>query len=67
MYLLVSIPDNEKSVSAAGQGRGLFGKLTSMYSSRHNLSDAEKAVFFVFVFMLVTILVSIGFAMLLGK
>lgn len=48
-------------------GSGVLGKLRSLYSSRHNMSDAEKAMIYAFVFMLVAIGVAIGFDCIIGN
>lgn len=39
---------------------GFVGKLMSMYASRHNMSDAEKAMIYAVAFMLVAIAVAIA-------
>lgn len=52
------LPDS-KGLSMSTSAGGVMGKLRSLYSSRHNMSDAEKAMIYAFLFMLVAIALSV--------
>lgn len=59
----MSLLDSDSVSVGAG---GVLGKLRSLYSSRHNMSDAEKAMISAVALMLVAIGVAIAFDCILA-
>lgn len=58
MIFLIFQADTETLAVGSSGGR-VLGKLRALYSSRHNMSDAEKAMIYAFMFMLVAIALSV--------